>query len=98
MVRFGRVDGNQSDLVTLTRQIPGVSVKILSDVGDGFTDTIIGRMGVNYLVEIKLDEKSRLTPAQMDFHGMTENTHLEWKGQKAIARTFDDILNILGLS
>ena len=95
MVRFGRTDGNQTDIVQRTRQIPGVSIKVLSDVGDGFTDVIIGRMGVNYLVEIK--NGSCLTPAQKNFHGVGNRPDLEWKGQKAVAHCFEDVLTIIGI-
>ena len=95
MVRFGRVDGNQSEIIRLSRQIPGLSVKVLSDVGDGFTDTIYGYMGVNYLIEIK--NGSKLTQDQEDFHGVSENTGKEWKGQKDIAHSFEDVCQIIGV-
>ncbi len=95
MVRHGRVDANQGPIVRLVRQIPGVSIKVLSDVGDGFTDVILGRLNVNYLVEIK--NGSCLTPPQKNFHGVGDRPDLEWKGQKAIANSLDDVLRIIGI-
>ena len=96
MVRHGRTDGNQSKIIRLSRQIPGVSVKVVSDLGEGFTDTIYGYKGANYLIEIK--NGSGLTPAQKNFHGRDgSRPDLEWKGQKAIANCIEDVLRILGI-
>ena len=96
MVRFGRTDGNQSEIVRLSRQVPGISVKVLSDVGDGFTDTVYGYMGGNFLIEVK--NGSCLTPAQKNFHGQG-GTHpeREWKGQKAVANSLEDVFRIIGI-
>jgi len=96
MVRFGRTDGNQSEIIQLSRQIPGVSVKVLSDVGDGFTDTVYGYMGKNFLIEVK--NGSCLTPAQKNFHGKGgTNPEREWKGQKDVAHSFEDVMMIIGI-
>ncbi len=96
MVRHGRTDANQLEIVRMLNVIPGVSVKVLSDVGDGFTDIIVGRRGVNHLIEIK--NGSCLTPAQKNFHGKG-GTHpeREWKGQKAVANCLEDALKIIGI-
>jgi hypothetical protein len=96
VVRFGRTDGNQQPIVSMLNQIPGVSVKVLSDVGDGFTDVIIGRLNVNYLIEIK--NGSCLTPAQEDFHGVSENKGKEWKGQKAVCNSLEEVFEVIGIT
>lgn len=92
MVRFGRVDANQKTIVAWLREIPGVSVHILSDAGDGFPDLVIGYRGVNYLVELKDGAKSKsaqkLTPDQVEWH-------LVWNGQKAVCNCLGDILELL---
>lgn len=103
MVRFGRTDANQSDVVGLLRQIPGVSVKVISDVGDGFTDLVIGYKDVNYLVELKDGDKppskQALTPDQKDFHGKGgKHPEREWKGQKAVCNSLEQVLEVIGIT
>jgi hypothetical protein len=88
MVRFGRTDANQKSIVTALRKVPGVSVKVLSDVGGGFPDLIVGYAGVNFLVELK--HGSKLTPDQVEFH-------MKWNGQKAVANNLDEVLKIIGV-
>jgi hypothetical protein len=76
--------------------VPGLSIKVLSDVGDGFTDVVIGYIGVNYLVEIK--NGSCLTPPQKNFHGIGgDRPDLEWKGQKAVANSLEEVFDIIGV-
>ena len=92
MVRFGRTDANQKVIVAWLRDIPGVSVHVLSDAGDGFPDLVIGWKGVNYLVELKdgakCKSKQALTPDQVEWH-------LHWNGQKAVCNCLTDILELL---
>lgn len=83
-----RVDDNQNELVNTFRQM-GCSVLILSDVGKGCPDILVGltsRGGgrVNLLVEIKDGSKPRsackLTKDEQKFHE-------EWRGQVCIIYT-----------
>ena len=88
MVRFGRTDRNQPEIVRQLKQIPGVSVFVLSDVAGGMTDLLVGRMRKNFLIELK--DGSKLTPDQVEFHAT-------WKGQCAVAHNLDDVLMIIGI-
>lgn len=92
MVRFGRTDANQSAVVSWLRDIPGVSVHVLSDAGDGFPDLAIGYKGVNYLVELKDGAKKKsaqkLTDDQVEWHAT-------WNGQKAVCNCLGAILELL---
>jgi len=97
MVRFGRVDANQKPIVRTLSSIPGVSVKVLSDVGKGMTDLLIGRMGINYLIELKDGEKvkskQKLTDDQVEFH-----SEHGWKGQKAVCNCLEQVLEVIGIT
>jgi hypothetical protein len=90
-----RIDDNQQQLVKQIRRIPGVSVKITSALGEGFTDAVIGFRGMNYLTEIKDPAKPpsarKLTPAEEKFHS-------EWRGQVCIIETIDDVLKMLKIA
>jgi hypothetical protein len=99
VVRYGRTDGNQKSIVKTLNGVPGISVKVLSDVGDGFTDIVTGYMAKNFLIEIKdEDDPSPLTPAQKNFHGKGgTNPEREWKGQKDIAYNIEDVFRIMGI-
>jgi len=50
--RIRRVDDNQKSIVDVFRGL-GASVQILSDVGKGCPDLLIGIFGKNFLIEIK---------------------------------------------
>ena len=87
--RYTPPDANQSEIVAALRQIPGVTVIDLREVGKGVPDLIVGRAGLNYLIELKTPKgKLRLIQA---LH--TQN----WKGQTAVARSLDDVLKIMGV-
>jgi hypothetical protein len=82
-----KVDSNQAEIVKMWRKI-GASVAITSAVGDGFPDTILGIRGENFLVEIKPDEKAKLTSAQVVFHQT-------WQGKICVVRSMDEALELI---
>lgn len=92
--RAAKVDANQSEIVKALRGI-GATVQILSDVGGGCPDLLVGRQGKNYLLEIKDGAKvksaRKLTPHQVDWHG-------EWRGQVSIVESVDDALAVVGVA
>lgn len=77
-----RIDQNQPDMVKAFRKA-GMTVQILSDVGKGCPDILVGYRGQNYLVEIKNGNK-KLTPHEEVFFA-------NWKGQVIILRSLDDV-------
>ena len=95
MRRAARIDANQNEIVAALRGIPGCKVWITSMVGNGGPDFVIGWMRVNYLIELKDGDKPpskrRLTPDEKKFHA-------QWSGQIAVAETFEDCLQIIGVS
>ena len=82
-----RVDANQPEIVADLRKV-GASVLLLHEVGEGCPDICVGFRGMNYLIEIKT-EQGMLNPVQLDWHR-------NWQGQRAIARTSEEALRIIG--
>ena len=83
-----KVDANQNTIVSGLRQIFGPDcVFILSTVGSGMTDIIVGVRGQNILLEIKTD-RGKLTPDQQIFHKV-------WPGQVDIVHTLEEALKVI---
>jgi hypothetical protein len=90
MARY-RHDSNQIEIVSALRQA-GATVAILSNVGGGIPDLLVGWRGINLLLEVKnLDGRGkRLTPAESEFMDT-------WRGQVAIVEDLADVLVLLGV-
>ena len=73
-----RVDANQGEIVTALREF-GASVLILSSVGHGCPDLLVGWMGCNFLMEVKT-RTGRLTADERDFSN-------SWRGGWVVVRT-----------
>ena len=87
-MRAAKVDENQSEIVSFFRKI-GCSVSLMHTVGEGFPDLVVGKLGINLLVEVKDGRKcqsaQQLTTAQKIWHD-------GWKGQKAVVNSTDAAL------
>ena len=86
-MRAAKVDKNQTEIVDAFRRM-GFSVQHLHTVGGGVPDLLIGRGGVNLLVEVKDGGKAKLTEDQIKWHD-------EWRGQVAIVRNIDDVVKLV---
>ena len=86
-----RIDGNQNAIVAALRKC-GATVQILSTVGNGCPDILVGYRGRNLVMEIKDDSQpesgQKLTPDE-------ERWHDKWRGQKAIVHNVAEAINIL---
>lgn len=60
-------DENHDEVIKALLQL-GCSVFDLYKVGDGMTDLLVGYRGLNFLVEVKRDEKASFTPMQIRFN------------------------------
>lgn len=78
MRRAGKVDLIQPETIKRLRQI-GVSVQVLSSVGQGVPDLLAGYHGRNLLIELKTGNEE-LTKAETEWHA-------KWGGQVCIARS-----------
>lgn len=81
-----KVDANQPEIVEALRAA-GASVQILSGVGHGCPDVIVGLKGRNYLFEIKARGGAMTRDEIIWQHG--------WNGQYTIVRTVDQALECL---
>lgn len=93
MRRAARVDANQAEIVDALRAA-WCSVVVLSAVGGGVWDIVVGRAGINYLLEIKDGSKPpsqrKRTPAQVRLHA-------EWRGQQAVCKTVEEAFIAVGI-
>lgn len=89
-MRAAKIDANQNEIVEALRKI-GCSVQILSSVGKGCPDILVGKCGVNYLMEIKDGKKpksaQKLTDDQVVWHG-------NWKGSVLVVNSVDQAISI----
>lgn len=86
-----RIDVNQPAIVKIFREL-GCSVLILSDLGKGCPDILLGFRGKNYLIEIKNGARPKsgrtLTPAEMRFFE-------GWLGQVDIIASEDEAIEFI---
>lgn len=90
-MRAAKVDANQKEIVEALRKI-GCTVQILSSVGKGCPDILIGFRGSNYLAELKDGKKSKseqkLTPDQVKWHSL-------WNGQVSVINSVEDAIKLV---
>ena len=86
MRRACKIDINQPEIVEDLREA-GASVQILSQIGKGCPDILVGYNEVNYLMEIKY-LKGTLTDDQRVFHS-------QWNGKVHIVRTSQEAIRII---
>jgi hypothetical protein len=91
MRRAARIDANQTQIVLALRSV-GASVELLSAVGKGCPDLLVGYRGVNLLMEVKDGKKPpserKLTSDQIVWHG-------DWKGVVFLVTSVHDALDAL---
>jgi hypothetical protein len=83
MRRAGRVDANQVATVSYLRAL-GMSVCILSAMGKGVPDLLVGYRGFNVLLELKDGSKP---PSAQKLTADEEDWHAKWAGQLDIVNT-----------
>jgi hypothetical protein len=87
-----KVDANQAGIVADLRRISGCSVLVLSAVGSGCPDILVGYRGFNLLFEIKNPGDS----IRKDERGEAQRTfHAEWTGQARVVESFLEIINYM---
>lgn len=94
MRKRGRTDANQRGIVERLRDIPGVTVQVLSAVGGGCPDLLVAYRGLNLLLEVKDGSRPpserRLTPEQ-------EEWHRTWTGHRAVVTSFEQACEAIGV-
>ena len=82
-----RTDSNQTVIVKCLRKL-GCSVQILSDVGKGCPDIVVGYRGRNFLFEIKDGEKPPSARKLTEYEQYFFDT---WNGQVCIINSTDEV-------
>ena len=85
-MRAAKIDRNQPEIVKALRDA-GATVQILSTVGKGCPDLLVGYNEVNYLLEVKYED-GKLTPDQRVFHS-------QWNGKLHIVRSPEEAIRIV---
>jgi len=87
--RAAKIDANQPAIVEALRKA-GASVEVLSAVGRGVPDLLVGWMGRNLLMECKnVNGRGRKTTADQD------QWHAHWRGSVAIVASPTEALAVL---
>lgn len=87
----GRTDSNQNTIVQELRKL-GMTVMVISAIGNGIPDLAVGYAGQNYFFQIKRPDgppsKRVLTPAEEEFHAA-------WRGQVNVIQSTEDALKVI---
>lgn len=86
--RAAKIDENHNEIVEALR-LAGCSVLSLAAIGKGVPDILVGRLGEQYLLEIKT-AKGKLTPDQIIFID-------KWRGEVHVVRTPEEALIAVGV-
>lgn len=86
----GRVDENQTNIIQKFRGA-GYSVAVTSNLGSGFPDLVVGKYGINLLIEIKDGDKP---PSKRKLTEDEERWHQAWRGTVLIVETEEHIEEI----
>jgi hypothetical protein len=89
--RAGRIDSNQPAVVAYLRGL-GMSVCILSPMGKGIPDLLIGWRGLNVLLELKDGSKP---PSAQALTGDERDWHAKWAGQLATVNCAEDAARVV---
>jgi len=93
-MRRGRIDDNQQAIVNILRTA-GATVVLLSSVGKGVPDLLVGFRGVTLLMEIKDGKKP---PSDRKLTTDQQKWHAEWRGGAlAIVDSADSALRMIGV-
>lgn len=94
MYSIRKTDANQPAIVESLRQLPGVTVLILSAVGNGCPDICVGYKARNYLFEIKDPSQPKankeLKPDQKVFFE-------SWTGNVQKVESLEEILKAINI-
>ena len=91
MRRNGRIDANQNAVVAYLREL-GMSVCILSPMGKGIPDLLVGWRGLNVLLELKDGTKP---PSAQGLTADERDWHAKWAGQLHTVNSAEDAARVV---
>lgn len=86
-----RIDANQNEIVAVLRKC-GASVLILSEVGKGCPDLLVGHRGINHLVELKDGKKPK---SQQKLTDCEDKFFKTWQGTVRVINTVEQALELI---
>ena len=84
-----KVDIIQHEIIQKLRSVVGVTVFPTHMAHFGFPDIVVGRAGVNYLLEIKMPGQ-KLTKYQEEFHN-------NWRGKVSVVHSWEEAFRAIGI-
>ena len=92
----GQRDVNEPEIIAALKAV-GATVECIP-TGDGVPDLLVGYKGENKLIEVKPEPvKGKVFASHVKLNPKQVEWHKAWRGQKAIARTPQEALAILGI-
>ena len=92
----GRRDINEPEIIAALKAV-GATVECIP-TGQGVPDLLVGYQGVNYLMEVKPEPvKGKVFASHVQLNKQQVKWHKEWRGQKAVVRTPEEALTVLGI-
>ena len=92
MTRHRKIDANHGQIVKALRAI-GATVHSLASLGAGCPDLVVGRLGKNYLLEIKDGARC---PSERRLTEDEKSWHASWRGQVCVVNSVDEALKAVG--
>lgn len=93
MRRAARVDANQEQIVVALRAA-GASVQVISAVGKGVPDLLVGFRNANWLLECKDGDKP---PSERKLTGDQVEWQSKWRGSCCVVLSADEALRAIGV-
>jgi hypothetical protein len=92
----GQRDSNESEIISSLQAI-GATVEPMP-TGGGVPDLLVGYKGDNFLMEVKPEPvKGKVFASDVKLNPKQVEWHKTWKGQKAVVRTPQEALAVLGI-
>ena len=95
MRRAAKIDNNQSEIVSVLRSIPGLSVEV------GHDDILVGHAGKTYWFEIKAESAISKKTGEVKWSEVTESERKRlatWHGHYQIVWNIRQILEAIGIA
>ncbi len=89
MKKYGRTDDNHPEIVEALRKT-GHSVVSLASLGGGIPDLLVGRNGINCLLEVKDGSKP---PSQRKLTDSESGFITDWRGQVSVVTDIQSALD-----
>jgi hypothetical protein len=94
-MKYGKRDGNHTEIREALRRVPGCRVFDSGDVGGGFPDLVIGFMGIIRLLEVK---DGSLPPSQRKLTKDERKFHSAWEHLPVhVVNSVDEAYRVIGL-